>query len=91
MMNGEIHLSGEDVCKLPYISKRTLQHYRDNHILPYVQVRGKIIFRQPGILRVLERNYVTKTQEERTNDGTTVKTKKVLDNSFIPCYIGVIG
>ena len=63
VMNGEIYLSGEDVCKLLHISKRTLQHYRDTHILPYIQIEGKIIYRQSDILRVLERNYVTRPQQ----------------------------
>jgi len=35
VMNGEIYLSGEDMCKLLHISKRTLQQYRDDNILPY--------------------------------------------------------
>ncbi len=63
VMNGEIYLSGEDVCKLLHISKRTLQQYRDDNILPYVQIGGKIIFRQSDILHVLELNYVAKPQE----------------------------
>lgn len=61
VLNGEIYLSGEDVCKLLHISKRTLQQYRDDNILPYVQIVGKIIFRQSDILELLERNYVVKS------------------------------
>lgn len=61
VMNGEIYLSGEEVCKLLHVSKRTLQQYRDDSILPYVQIGGKIIFRQSDILHVLEVNYVTKS------------------------------
>lgn len=57
-MNGEIYLSGEDVCKLLHISKRTLQQYRDDNILPYIQIGGKIIFKQSDIVSVLEQNYV---------------------------------
>ena len=60
VMNGEIYLSGEDVCKLLHISKRTLQQYRDDNILPYVQIGGKIIFRQSDLLAILERNYISK-------------------------------
>lgn len=60
VMNGEIYLSGEDLCKLLHVSKRTLQQYRDDHILPYVQIGGKIIFRQSDILKILEQNYVVK-------------------------------
>jgi excisionase family DNA binding protein len=59
VLNGEIYLSGEDVCKLLHISKRTLQQYRDDNILPYVQIGGKIIFRQSDILEILEQNYNT--------------------------------
>lgn len=57
VMNGEIYLSGEDVCKLLHISKRTLQQYRNDNILPYIQIGGKIIFKQSDILKVLEENY----------------------------------
>lgn len=57
-MNGEIYLSGEDVCKLLHISRRTLQQYRDDQILPYIQIGGKIIFKQTDLLRILEQNYV---------------------------------
>lgn len=58
VMNGEIYLSGEDVCRLLHLSKRTLQQYRDDAILPYIQIGGKIIFKQSDILNALERNYV---------------------------------
>ncbi|MCP1994421.1 helix-turn-helix domain-containing protein [Flavobacterium sp. HSC-61S13] len=57
VMNGEIYLSGEDVGKLLHISKRTLQQYRDDKILPYIQIGGKIIYRESDILTVLEHNY----------------------------------
>lgn len=58
VMNGDIYLSGQDVCKLLHISKRTLQQYRDDKILPFVQIGGKIIFKQSDIANVLEQNYV---------------------------------
>ncbi|AZA56480.1 helix-turn-helix domain-containing protein [Chryseobacterium shandongense] len=60
VMNGEIYLSGEDVCKLLHISKRTLQQYRDDSILPFIQIGGKIIYKETDILTVLEQNYVGK-------------------------------
>ena len=58
VMNGEIYLSGEDVCKLLHISKRTLQQYRDDNILPYIQIGGKIIYKETDLMSVLEQNYV---------------------------------
>ncbi len=57
VMNGEIYLSGEDVCKLLHISKLTLHQYRDDNILPYIQIGGKIIYKETDILTVLEQNY----------------------------------
>lgn len=59
VMNGEIYLSGEDVCKLLHISKRTLQQYRDDNILPFIQIGGKIIYKESDILAVLEQNYIS--------------------------------
>ena len=59
VMNGEIYLSGEDVCKLLHISKRTLQQYRDDKILPYIQIGGKIIFKETDLMSVLEQNYIS--------------------------------
>lgn len=57
VMNGEIYLSGEDLCNLLHISKRTLQQYRDDHILPFIQIGGKIIYKESDILKILEKNY----------------------------------
>ncbi|RDC55351.1 DNA-binding protein [Pedobacter chinensis] len=59
VMNGEIYLSGEDVCKLLHISKRTLQQYRDDNILPYIQIGGKIIYKETDIIIALEKNYIS--------------------------------
>lgn len=59
VMNGEIYLSGQDVCELLHISKRTLQQYRDDKILPFIQIGGKIIFKQSDILSALELNYIS--------------------------------
>lgn len=57
VMGGEIYLSGEEVCQLLHISKRTLQQYRDDNIVPFIQIEGKIIYKESDILLILERNY----------------------------------
>lgn len=59
VMNGEIYLSGEDVCRLLHISKRTLQQYRDDNFLPYIQIGGKIIYKETDLLSILEQNYIS--------------------------------
>ena len=58
VLNGEIYLSGKEVCDLLHITTRTLQQYRDDSLLPYIQLGGKIIYKQSDILKVLEENYI---------------------------------
>lgn len=47
-----------DVCQLLKISKRTLQSYRDNGLLPYSQISGKIYFKASDIETHLDSHYV---------------------------------
>lgn len=46
-----------DVCRLLNISKRTLQSYRDNKVLPFSQVGGKIYFKAADIQKHLDNHY----------------------------------
>ena len=48
----------QEVCFLLKISKRTLQSYRDNGILPFSQISGKIYFRAIDIEEHLKKHYV---------------------------------
>ncbi|WP_449390400.1 helix-turn-helix domain-containing protein [Elizabethkingia argenteiflava] len=41
------------------MSKRTLQQYCDDNILPYIQIDGKIIYKESDILTILEQNYIS--------------------------------
>lgn len=54
VLNGEHYLTGDEVCRRLCISKRTLQDYRDMGLLGYVQLPGKIIYRESEILDLLE-------------------------------------
>ena len=54
----ETWLDVSDVCMLLKISKRLLQSYRDNGILSYSQVKGKIYFRSTDISELLDSHYV---------------------------------
>ncbi len=40
------------------VSRRTLQQWRTDGIIPYYQITGKIIYRESEIVEVLEKNYV---------------------------------
>lgn len=56
-LNGEHYLTREEVCQRLCISKRTLQDYRDTGLLGYVQLPGKIIYRESDIMELLDRHY----------------------------------
>jgi excisionase family DNA binding protein len=47
----------QEACQVLKISKRTLQSYRDNGILPFSQIGGKIYFRSTDIEEHLNRHY----------------------------------
>ena len=49
-------LDSPDVMKLLKISSRTLQGYRDNGILPFSKIGGKIFFKLEDIETILEKN-----------------------------------
>lgn len=51
-LNGERFLGNNEVAKLLNVSIRTLQDWRDNSIIPYIQIKGKIIYRQSDIDRL---------------------------------------
>lgn len=56
-LNGEKYLTNNEVSKLLSLSTRTLQDWRDNGIISYIQIKGKILYRQSDILKLLEDNF----------------------------------
>jgi len=54
----ETWLDIQDVCRLLKISKRTLQSYRDNGLLSYSQISGKIYFKAADVEDHLNSHYV---------------------------------
>jgi len=57
-MNGEVYLTGEDVCNILHITARTLQDYRTQRLVPFISLPGKTLYRQSDIERMLNENYV---------------------------------
>ena len=39
------------------LSRRTLQDYRNNGVIPYIQFGGKILYRESDIQKILMANY----------------------------------
>lgn len=54
MFDGERYLTSEELCSILKISRRTLQYYRDDGIFPFIQLPGKVLFRESDIRKVLE-------------------------------------
>lgn len=53
-LNGEKFLTNKDVCQMIHVSLRTLQDWRDNGIIPFIQIKGKILYRESEIVNLLE-------------------------------------
>jgi hypothetical protein len=53
-LNGEKFLSNRDVCQMLHISSRTLQDWRDTGRIPFIQIKGKILYKQSEVLKWLE-------------------------------------
>ena len=60
LFEGEIYLTGREVCERLFLSPRTLQDYRDKSIIPYTQIAGKILYRLSDINRILSESYVNR-------------------------------
>lgn len=56
VFNDEL-LTDKEVAHLLKVSRRTLKDYRNNGILPYTQVGGKILYRTSDIERTLMKGY----------------------------------
>ena len=51
-------ISSKDVCKMLHICLRTLQYYRDNGLIPYSNICGKVYYNISDIDDLLQKNYV---------------------------------
>ena len=90
VLNGEHYLTGNEVCRRLCISKRTLQDYRDTGLLGYVQLPGKIIYRESDIMDLLERFYQKWNLENMESCFIAVLLPwkiEVLKYSCLVCYI----
>lgn len=60
--NKEKWFGNDDVCRLLQISKRTLQSYRNNGILPYSQIGRKCYYRVSNIENLVSESQIKKQQ-----------------------------
>ena len=57
LLDGERYLSDVEVSHRLKISRRTLQEYRDNGMIPYFKLGGKVLYRESDLERVLQECY----------------------------------
>lgn len=62
-LNGERFLSNNEVSKKLNVSLRTLQEWRDTGLIPFIQIKGKIIYRQIDIDKLLQKHYFESWKE----------------------------
>ncbi len=55
-LNGEKFLSNRDVCQMLHISSRTLQDWRDTGKIPFIRIKGKILYKESLVLKLLEQS-----------------------------------
>ena len=56
-LDGERYLTDGEVSELLRVSRRTLQEYRNNRVLPFILLGGKVLYPETGLRGVLEANY----------------------------------
>ena len=49
LLNGERYLTDMEVSEILKVSRRTLQEYRNEGILPYIPLGGKILYRESDL------------------------------------------
>ena len=56
-LNGERFFTDKEVSARLKVSRRTLQDYRNEGRIPYIQLGGKILYRESDIERMLADSY----------------------------------
>ena len=57
LLDGERYLTDKEVAQILKVSRRTLQVYRNDGVIPYVLLGGKALYRESDLERVLESCY----------------------------------
>ena len=56
-LDGERYLTDREAAELLRVSRRTLQEYRNNRVLPFILLGGKVLYPESGLRELLEANY----------------------------------
>ena len=58
LLDGERYLTDGEVAEMLRVSRRTLQEYRNNRMLPFILLAGKVLYPESGLRELLEANYL---------------------------------
>lgn len=56
-LGGERLLTDKELCDFLQASRKTLQIYRKEKLLPFIELKGKCLYRESDIERILRMNY----------------------------------
>lgn len=56
-LDGEHYLTDKEMAEILRVSRRTLQEYRNNRMLPFILLAGKVLYPESGLRELLEANY----------------------------------
>lgn len=56
-LGGERLLTDKELCDFLHASRKTLQIYRKEKLLPYIELKGKCLYKESDIERILRKNY----------------------------------
>ncbi len=56
-LNGERYLTDKELSERISVSRRTLHEWRTNELIGYIQLGGKILYKESEVLQLLEKNY----------------------------------
>ena len=54
LLGGERLLTDAEVADYLKVSRRTLQEYRNDGIMPYIEMKGKCVYRESDVEKVLK-------------------------------------
>ena len=57
IVNGERYLTDQETADILRVTRRTLNDYRAEGIIPYVQLGGKVLYAESDIEHLLQANY----------------------------------
>ena len=87
-LNGERFFTDKEVSARLKVSRRTLQDYRNEGRIAYIQLGGKILYRESDIERMLTDSYRTAYRQTAICDSNgTIKKERLTDEASMFSFV----